>query len=232
MKFRLLLFILSLSSYTLSAQESNETSNENKYFVGGSFFFNTNDGGGNTFTYQLRNLPFITPLGGTRNTVFSVSPYIAKQHNEQWAYGVGIDFSLNRVSGITSLINNEIITSNLTRTGYSFYTFARYTSSNDHKLKFYIQPSLGINRINSNTEYEDSSISDSPGLNTTQGFLTTGFGLQYNVTDRFRLLANLGDFSAVLGRLSNDEGDFSESFNSVGLNFGTESLRIGGEFQF
>jgi hypothetical protein len=199
MKTRSLLAIFLLSCFVLSAQEaSNEKGKNHDYFVGGNLFFNTNDGSGNAFTSLIRTVPFITPLGGSRNTILGVSPYVAKQHNDQWAYGAGLDFSLNRISGLTSLIDNEIISSTQTTMGYSAYFFTRYTIANEQKLKVFIQPAIGVSRISRNIEFEDSPFSAPADLYTTNVFFSTSLGLQYNISNRFRLLANLGDFTALL----------------------------------
>lgn len=233
MRKQIILFALVFISSFLMAQESDIENSRKQIFLGGSINFNTNNGGSPLFITSLPASLSTLQITGSRTTNFSISPYIGGVQNEHWDFGIGFGISVNKTTDLATgnVLSSQILFFDQTTSGFSFYTFGRYKLNPNNKVKFFLQPNIGVGLTSRSIDFQDNSTQANDD-NYAQANIGVSAGILYEVNSRFRLLANLGNFSALIGKHTISDTDFSENYNSVGLNFGTSSLRIGGEVIF
>ncbi len=202
----LCLTLLLLISISLSGQE--ESSSSNNWVLGGSFSINYTGSGADD-------------ISSNNSNTYIFSPYVGKQLHPNWLLGSRInlsfsDFSFEQETG-GSLEDLGTDFRNL-----SLEFFSRYAFAPEKKLSFYLEPNVryGYSKLTS------ISLNASGGLQNitdSANFFSIGIGagFMYDINDKIRILARIGDASFIGGR--------TDSFN-LGLDL--SRISFGVEFKF
>lgn len=232
MKINLILTFLITLCGSLSAQELQDSAQiDKKYFIGGSLSFSNSSGNNESGYYSISNSGFSRVyFGGSEYSNFAFSPYLGNQVSKNWAFGVGFNYLYSKRTGLSSSVSFQNFDYNQVRKTSNLFIFSRYSSSNI--LSVFTEPTLSVGWVNRSIDIINSNIEAPNDINTVEGLFSTRFGLQYNLNQRFRILAYLGDFTITVGRHLDTDEEFEDAYNSMQLNFGIKSFRLGGEFQF
>lgn len=214
----------------LTAQEEVTT---NRFILGGSINFITQ-----TNTFPFSTLPITSGFGlvfsdntnNTKNTIFSVSPYVGKGINPNWVVGIGLSYRYNSFIAEDAFSFNQPAPSDLNRktNDFGFGLFGRYTLNPEQRFNFFLQPYTQYNFLVENTKNDNELIQ----IEKVSYFeLGTSLGVLYAINSRFRATLRAGGLNYISGSWKIRDTDIRRTFNSFGFNLNLSTIFIGIEMK-
>lgn len=220
---------------TINAQDD---SFSGQFVIGGSFNFLTQNN-----AYPTSALLISSGIGGigsfysnstnqTKNSIFSFSPYVAKELNENWLLGVLLDYRLGNylAEDIVFFSQPDRVDFERKSNQFGVGVFARYVLNPSSQFNFYLQPFAEFNFLNEEETVDAEKWAEEKAKYFEGG---VGAGVLYNINDRWRVILGLGGISYVNGNWESDdlENVVSNDFSSFSTNFNLSNLRFGVEMK-
>ena len=212
-----------------------ESSFENKFRIGGSANFFTQDN-----YYPISASPSTIAIGGVfssssdnlKESYFNFRPHMLRELNENWLIGVNLDFTKrsHESENFIDVFEPQTLFIERRINNIGFDLFARYLMNPESNFGFYIQPYVGF--LSGTAEYDvdgNRSLEESH-----QAFkLGMGMGLQYKINDKWFVIVRSGALEYLDGSWEKtipetEEGDFS----GFGFNLNLRSFGLGAEYRF
>ena len=219
----------------LNIAQAQETTDLSRNLVlGGTFGLSIQENNNNPIlTSTVINGSFVRLPIETKRSNFSLNPYLGSEVSDHWILGGRGTFALNTIhyTNIRRFIAGilELVEQDRRMTSFGIGVFGRYTVNPDQKLSIYIQNAfdyiIGTERIEERgievgkEKYTSFELSAIPGVN-------------WKVSDRFSLLANLGVLRYRNGTWKEELEEIELDFSAFDINFNLSTFRFGGEFRF
>ncbi|MEZ4911091.1 MAG: hypothetical protein R2774_09530 [Saprospiraceae bacterium] len=227
------LILIALAISILQVVNAQEAEIGNKVILGGSINFLTQNN-----TYPLSGTFIITGLRGiysnntnnTRNTTFTISPYIGKEINPNLIVGLQFDYGIDRYKAEDVYIfgqpDSVDIKNNSNQIGFGIFT--RHILNPDGKFNFYIQPYLEYNLL-SEEDIQDANVIQERKANYLE--VGVGLGMLYNINSKIRATLKTGGINYVNGSWEIKNTDTSKKFSSFGTNLNLSTIYFGLEIR-
>lgn len=204
-------------------------------------------GGGLSFTMQQNDAPTVLSSSNgsfaflygssaeeSKNTTFRFSPYIGKEVSPHWVFGLQARYGIRRFRASDVLYNLSIGQSDTVdvkrnENHYGIGLFGRYVFNPDNQFVFYVQP--GINYLVTDYVAFVDDIQD--GKFESNSFdIGASIGALYELSESFRLTANLGVLEYSTGHWQDTETEEESNFSSFTTAINLSSLFFGFEARF
>jgi len=226
---KLILAILLFSIFQVSNAQEEETIN--KYVVGGSFNFISQN---NTFPLGAFSITsvvggvFSTSTSESKNTSFSLTPYIGKEINAHWLAGLQFDYGSSSYTVERNLFSPSGGEFKRTTNQLGFGLFARYMVNPKNKVVFFLQPATEYNTL-TDKEFLDNLERDEEKATFFEA--KVDLGIVYNVSDNVRLLLRNGGLLFISGKWEDTDSEEERDFSSFSTTLNLSNVFFGVELR-
>ncbi len=224
-----LIELLFIFCHTLKSQE---TLIENKYILGGSINFQVQNN-----TYPLSILSLNSGIGGiytngvsdSKNTSYSISPYIGKEISPGLIIGVHLDYQIGKYkSDVTEFGQPNFINYKRNSSEIGFGLFTRHILNPGQQFNLFIQPYIDYHLLNEEV-LQDSELTQEQKASYFK--LGAGAGLLYNINKKIRANLRIGGINYINGKWEILNTTTKKDFSSFGTNINLSSLYFGFELR-
>lgn len=233
--FGIILGVLWSDFNTLKAQNEQQTSITNKFFIGGLFsLFNKNYGANSSLRMNPNPRIFvIDPLGNNiivtqrKSNSFSFfnSPYIGVKLNSRASIGLSTNIEIFRERHLTSDYSRLILSTNT----FGLGLFYRKNYSISNKLTLFFQPNINYDRRTISTSFNNSKLLESVWNDFT---ISANVGAKYTFNHKWSFITNVSLIQYSFQSLNNPLDEVRQFNHLVNYDLNLEGLSIGLERSF
>ncbi len=204
-----------------------------RFILGGSMNFVTQ-----TNAFPLSTLPINSGIGilfsdnsdNTKNTIFSISPYLGKEINSNWLIGIELKYRYDSFFQEDVFSFNQPDPTDLTikSNDFGFGLFGRYTLNPAQRFHLFLQPFAQYNFLVENTKNDNELIQVEKASYIEAG---VGLGILYAISTRFRFTLRTGGLNYINGNWKIKDTDIRRDFSSFGFNLNLSTIFIGVEMK-
>ncbi len=226
-------FSLFMTVLFLGIQAQEETI-ANRFILGGSINFVSQKNSVPLAALSINSgvgILFADNTNESKNTVLSLSPYLAKEVNANWLVGIQLNYRLDNYTAEDAFSFGQPSPTDFNRktNSFGFGLFSRYTLNPEQRFHFFLQPFLGYNLLSEDTKNNDVLVQEETANYFEAG---VGLGFLYPINSKFRATLRTGGINYVNGKWKVKDTEIDKGFSSFGLNLNLSTVFIGVEMRF